>query len=94
MATQFCQQCKQSHPGQVCDSDDRGECSETIEVDETQEIRDWQLEELLENTRKVLRRSQELIQQSDRLVKQSRELRRDFDLLPQGVHNKSKSCDN
>ena len=35
MATEFCQKCKQSHPGRVCDYDDRGECSETADVDET-----------------------------------------------------------
>jgi len=29
MATQFCQKCKQSHPGRVCDYDENGECSET-----------------------------------------------------------------
>lgn len=29
MATEFCQKCKQSHPGRVCDYDDQGECAET-----------------------------------------------------------------
>ena len=43
-------------------------------------MRDWTVEELLEDTRKVLRRSQEIIQQSERLVKQSRELMHDFGL--------------
>jgi hypothetical protein len=38
MATQLCQKCKQAHPGRVCDYDERGECAETIalnEVDQT-----------------------------------------------------------
>jgi hypothetical protein len=30
MATQLCQKCKQSHPGRVCDYDEKGECAETI----------------------------------------------------------------
>ena len=34
MATQFCQKCKQSHPGRVCDYDEMGECAETPKVDE------------------------------------------------------------
>ena len=34
MATQFCQKCKQAHPGRVCDYDEKGECAETIGVDE------------------------------------------------------------
>jgi hypothetical protein len=34
MATQLCQECKQSHPGRVCDYDDKGECAETIGVNE------------------------------------------------------------
>jgi hypothetical protein len=29
MATQFCQKCKQAHPGRVCDYDE-GECAETV----------------------------------------------------------------
>jgi hypothetical protein len=32
MATQVCQKCKQSHPGRVCDYDEKGECAETIGV--------------------------------------------------------------
>jgi hypothetical protein len=36
MATEFCQKCKQAHPGRVCDYDDKAECSETVEVDEPQ----------------------------------------------------------
>ena len=36
MATQFCQKCKQVHPGRVCDYDDKGECAETVDVDETE----------------------------------------------------------
>jgi hypothetical protein len=34
MATQFCQKCKQTHPGRVCDYDDKAECAETIDPDE------------------------------------------------------------
>jgi hypothetical protein len=29
MATEFCQKCKQSHPGRTCDYDEKGDCSET-----------------------------------------------------------------
>lgn len=32
MATEFCQRCKQSHPGRVCDYDEKGECAETVDV--------------------------------------------------------------
>jgi hypothetical protein len=32
MATQFCQKCNQSHPGRVCDHDEKGECAETVAV--------------------------------------------------------------
>jgi len=31
MATEFCQRCKQAHPGRPCDYDDKGECAETID---------------------------------------------------------------
>jgi hypothetical protein len=34
MATQFCQKCKQTHPGRICDYDEKGECAETLDVDE------------------------------------------------------------
>jgi hypothetical protein len=34
MATQLCQKCKQAHPGQVCDYDEKGECAETTAVNE------------------------------------------------------------
>ena len=27
MATEFCQKCKQAHPGRVCDYDEKGECA-------------------------------------------------------------------
>ncbi len=33
MPTEFCQKCKQSHPGRACDYDDQGECAETQEED-------------------------------------------------------------
>ena len=39
MATQLCQKCKQSHPGRVCDYDDKAECAETIAVDEVAQPR-------------------------------------------------------
>ena len=34
MATQMCQKCKQAHPGRVCDYDEKGECAETIGINE------------------------------------------------------------
>jgi hypothetical protein len=34
MAAQLCQKCKQAHPGRVCDYDEKGECAETISVNE------------------------------------------------------------
>jgi hypothetical protein len=34
MATQLCQKCKQAHPGRVCDYDEKGECGETVGVNE------------------------------------------------------------
>lgn len=37
MATEFCQKCKQAHPGRVCDYDENGECAETVEVNEVKE---------------------------------------------------------
>jgi hypothetical protein len=40
MATQLCQKCKQSHPGSVCDSDEKGECAETTVVTEITEACD------------------------------------------------------
>jgi len=33
MATEFCQKCKQAHPGRVCDYDEKGDCAETVDVD-------------------------------------------------------------
>jgi hypothetical protein len=35
MSTEFCTQCKQSHPGRACDYDDQGECAETVPEPET-----------------------------------------------------------
>jgi hypothetical protein len=32
MATQLCQKCKQAHPGRVCNYDEKGECAETIGI--------------------------------------------------------------
>jgi len=32
MATEFCQKCKQSHPGRACDYDDKGDCAETADL--------------------------------------------------------------
>ena len=37
MATQFCQKCKQAHPGRVCDYDEKGECAETVDLNEVAE---------------------------------------------------------
>ena len=34
MATELCQECKRSHPGRVCDHDEKGECAETIRISE------------------------------------------------------------
>ena len=34
MATQLCQKCKQSHPGRICDYDEKDKCAETIGVNE------------------------------------------------------------
>jgi len=34
MATQFCQKCKQTHPGRVCDYDEKAESAETVDLDE------------------------------------------------------------
>jgi len=33
MVTEFCQKCKQSHPGRLCDYDDKGECGETVDIE-------------------------------------------------------------
>jgi len=38
MATQLCQKCKQSHPGRVCDYDEKPECAETITVNEVAQL--------------------------------------------------------
>ena len=38
MATQFCQKCKQAHPGRVCDYDNNGECAETAEIEEPEQL--------------------------------------------------------
>jgi len=37
MATEFCQKCKQAHPGRDCDYDDQGDCAETVNIDKTAE---------------------------------------------------------
>jgi hypothetical protein len=34
MATQLCEKCKQAHPGRECDYDEKGECADTIGVNE------------------------------------------------------------
>ncbi len=39
MATEFCQKCKQSHPGQVCDYDAKGDCAETVDIDQVKAAR-------------------------------------------------------
>ena len=35
MATEFCRRCKEAHPGRPCDYDDKGECAETIDSQES-----------------------------------------------------------
>jgi len=37
MATEFCQKCKQTHPGRPCDYDDKGDCAETADLSEAAE---------------------------------------------------------
>jgi len=37
MATEFCDKCKQTHPGRTCDYDDKGDCAETIDVSDVGE---------------------------------------------------------
>jgi hypothetical protein len=37
MATQFCQKCQQAHPGRICDYDEKGECAETVGLNEVVE---------------------------------------------------------
>ena len=32
MATELCQECKQTHPGCLCDYDNKGDCAETVDV--------------------------------------------------------------
>lgn len=32
MSTEFCQKCKQSHPGRTCDYDEKGDCAETVDA--------------------------------------------------------------
>jgi hypothetical protein len=39
MAPQLCQKSKQAHPGRVCDYDEKGECAETIVVNEVTQPR-------------------------------------------------------
>jgi len=38
MPREFCEKCKQNHPGRTCDSDGKGECAETIDVDENPKL--------------------------------------------------------
>jgi hypothetical protein len=40
MATQFCQKCKQSHPGRLCDFSDQGKCTETVDITPAQGDKD------------------------------------------------------
>lgn len=37
MATQFCQKCKQAHPGRLCDYDEKAECAESVDLDDNPE---------------------------------------------------------
>ncbi|MGA3197285.1 MAG: hypothetical protein ABSD39_20000 [Terriglobales bacterium] len=36
MATELCQKCKQAHPGRDCDYDAKGDCAETVDVNEAE----------------------------------------------------------
>jgi hypothetical protein len=38
MATELCQKCKQAHPGRECDYDDKGDCPETVDVNQIEEV--------------------------------------------------------
>lgn len=38
MATEFCQRCKQSHPGRLCDYDEKGDCIETVDAEREKSI--------------------------------------------------------
>lgn len=40
MATEFCQKCKQTHPGRECDFDDKGDCAETVDVSDASKASD------------------------------------------------------
>ena len=40
MATELCQKCKQAHPGRRCEYDDKGDCPETVDVNEVAEVSD------------------------------------------------------
>ena len=37
MATEFCQKCKKAHPGRACDYDEKGDCAESVDVNEVAE---------------------------------------------------------
>lgn len=45
MATEFCQKCKQAHPGRVCDYDEKGECAETTGVNDVAETNELSKDE-------------------------------------------------
>jgi len=51
MATEFCQRCKQSHPGSMCDYDDKGECAQTIEADDPENTKESLTRGRMEQTR-------------------------------------------
>ena len=38
MATELCQKCQKAHPGRTCDYDDKGNCVETVDVNEIDEV--------------------------------------------------------
>jgi hypothetical protein len=52
MATEFCQKCKQAHPGRACDYDDQGECAETVDISEEVEASTEESKNLSEGRRK------------------------------------------
>jgi len=52
MATQFCQKCKQAHPGRVCDYDEKAECAESADLDDNPAASDERPGERIEPTKK------------------------------------------
>jgi hypothetical protein len=40
MATEFCQRCKQSHPGRLCDYDEKGDCADPVDTEKEESTTD------------------------------------------------------